>query len=367
MNISRIFLWLACVYLIGFLSHAAYLSKTVYGDGIFYYSWLRSVVVDRDMHFANEYAHFGATQPKTYKGEYGNKYSIGPALLWAPAFITAHSLIHGNGYTLPYQVAVGSTTVLLTIFALVLLYRQLGGSSETKMFTTVTIALATNLFFYGSIDAVNSHGVSFFLAVVYLSLLSAHKPRWVAIGASLAMLCMIRLQDFIFVLLLVPQIRSIKFNQLFFGFVLMFIPQLLTWNALYGNFWTNPYLAGGEKFSLLSPHLLGVLFHIDSGLFLWTPVVALGVYGLWATRSQHLLYLIVIAIQLWLVASWSTWWQGASYSGRMFVSILPLIAVGFTGGIETLRKQYGNMVTGLFVATFAILNSLSILYFLLTH
>ncbi len=367
MNISRIFLWLACVYLIGFLSHAAYLSKTVYGDGIFYYSWLRSVVVDRDVHFANEYAHFGATQPKTHKGEYGNKYSIGPALLWAPAFITAHSLIHGDGYTLPYQVAVGSTTVLLTIFALVLLYRLLSGSSEVKIFAIVTIALATNIFFYGAIDTVNSHGVSFFVSVIYLSFLANQKPNWMLVGASLALLCLIRLQDFIFVLLLVPQIRSIKFSQLLFGFVLVFVPQLLAWNTLYGNFWTNPYLAGGEKFTLLSPHFLGVLFHMDSGLFLWTPVVALGAYGLWATKSRQVWCLVVFGLQLWLVASWSTWWQGASYSGRMFVSTLPLVAFGLTDGIETLKKRYGNLVTGLFIATLATLNTLSIIYFLLTH
>lgn len=367
MNISRIFLWLACVYLIGFLSHAAYLSKTVYGDGIFYYSWLRSIVVDRDIRFANEYAHFGATQPKTHTGEYGNKYSIGPALLWAPAFITVHSLIHSDGYTLPYQVAVGSTTALLTIFALVLLYRLLNGSNEVKVFAIVTIALATNIYFYGAIDAVNSHGVSFFVAIIYLSFLSAQKPNWTLVGVSLALLSSIRLQDFTFALLLVPQIRSIKYSHLCFGFILGIVPQLLAWNALYGNFWTNPYLAGGETFTLLSPHILGVLFHKDSGLFLWTPVVALGIYGLWATKSRHVWYLVLFILQLWLVASWSTWWQGASYSGRMFVSTLPLVVFGLTDGIETLKKRYGNLVTGLFVATLATLNILSIIYFLITH
>lgn len=367
MNISRVFVWLTCIYLLGFLSHAVYLSKTVYGDGIFYYSWLRSVVVDSDITFTNEYAHFGAIQPKTPTGQLGNKYSIGPALLWAPAFITVHSIVHGDGYTLPYQVAVGYTTVLLTVFALVLLYRLLTGSNETRLFATITIALATNLFFYGAIDAVNSHGVSFFMAVVYLSLLSARKPHWFAIGTSLAILCMIRLQDFIFILLLIPQIRSIKFTPLLCGFILAFAPQLFAWSALYGNVWTNPYLAGGETFSLLSPHILGVLFHVDSGLFLWTPVVALGVYGLWVNKNHYLWYLMVFVLQLWLVASWSTWWQGASYSGRMFVSTLPLLAFGLTRGITALQRLYGNQVTTLFVATFAALNCVSIIYFLLIH
>ncbi len=367
MNISRLFLWLACMYLLGFLSHAVYLSKTVYGDGIFYYSWLRSTIVDRDISFANEYAHFGATQPKTNIGQLGNKYSIGPSLLWAPAFIATHIVIHEDGYTLPYQVAVGGTTVLLTVFALILLYRLLTGPNETRMFAILTIAFATNLFFYGAIDPANSHGVSFFITVVYLSLLKAEKPNWTAVGASLAILCMIRLQDCIFVLLLIPYIRSIKLGKIITGFAITFLPQLLAWNALYGNFWINPYLAGGEKLSFLSPHILGVLFHFDSGLFLWTPVVALGVYGLWARKSQYFWYLVVVGLQLWVVASWSTWWQGASYSGRMFVSTLPLIAFGLTQGIDKLRILYGNLVTILFVATLAILNTLSIIYFLLTH
>lgn len=367
MKISRIFLCIAAIYLLGFFSHALYLRKTVYGDGIFYYSWMRSVVIDHDVNFSNEYVHFGASQPMTQKNLPGNKYSIGPALIWAPAFITVHSLIRGDGYTLPYQLAVGITTVLVTIYALVLLYRLLDESKTTAIFAIVAIAGATNLIFYGSLDAVNSHGVSFFISVVYLSLLTTKKPSWVAVGIALATLGMIRLQDVIFILLLLPMRKAINYPQLLLGFTIAFLPQLFAWNGLYGNFWINPYLAGGEKFSLLRPNLLGILFYKDSGLFLWTPIAVLGIIGLWAKKSLYGPYLLVCLLQLWLVASWSTWWQGASYSGRMFVSILPLASFGLIQGLASLRKKFGDQVTMIFILTFSMMNVLSITYFLLMH
>lgn len=367
MTTSRIYICIFILYIIGFFAHALYLHKTIYGDGRFYYAWLRSIAIDHDIHFANEYKAFGASQPMTSFKIYGNKYSIGPALFWAPAFLTTHSIMHGDGYTLPYQLAVGLTDALLTLFSFMLLYRLLQGSQQSKQYTILTLACATNIFFYGSLDTVNSHSISFFAATLFLSLLSMKKPNWFAIGASLSLLGMVRLQDFIFIILILPYWKTIKPVPFFAGCIIAFLPQLFAWLTLYGTIWTNPYIAGGETFSLFTPHILGVLFHKDSGLFLWTPVVTLGVIGLWIKRSTRWPYLLVFLVELWLVASWSTWWQGASFSGRMFTSSLPLIAFGLSPLIEKLITLVGKQITLLFISTFSLLTMLSIIYFLLTH
>ena len=78
-----IFLCICAVYVAGFFAHALYLHKTVYGDGMYYYAWL-------------------TLQP--------SKYAIGPALFWAPAYLLTRS-----------QFVVGLTSVLATLFSLILL------------------------------------------------------------------------------------------------------------------------------------------------------------------------------------------------------------------------------------------------------
>lgn len=355
------------LYIALYVAHALYLGKTVYGDGIFYFSWLRSTVVDTSVDFANEYKHFTVTQPITPLGAMGNKYSIGPAILWSPHYLMIHTLIRGDGYTFPYQLVVGLTTILYTVFGFVLLYRLLPGTDTGKLLIVVAIAAATHLLFYGSVDAVNSHGLSFFAAALFLSFVLATKPNWTALGFALAVLAMIRLQDAAYILVLLPYWKKIYVKQFAVGFLIAFTPQLVAWYALYGSPWTNPYLAGGESFDLLRLHILEVLFSPENGLFLWTPIALLGFIGLITKKILYWNFLLVFLAELLIVASWSTWWQGASYSGRMFVSTLPLLAFGLTPGINWLIKIVGVHVALLFIATFGALNILSILYFLLSH
>ena len=154
MKRSYWFFLIAAVYLAGFFAHAILLKQTVYGDGIYYYSWLRSIVVDGDINFANEYVAFGADQQLTVKGLLGNIYSVGPAIMWLPQFLLTHRLLNSTGFTLPYQLTVGLTSVLYALVGLFLLYQTLAKlfPKTTARLTILTIAFTTNVFFYGSLD-----------------------------------------------------------------------------------------------------------------------------------------------------------------------------------------------------------------------
>jgi len=330
----------------------------VYGDGIFYYSWLRSIVIDKDIDFKNEYAHFQVQQP-------GNKYAVGPALLWSPLFIWIHSVAKSDGYNFGYQLAVGITSVFFTITGFILLFQLLNKyfSQTTSILAIIAIALATNLFFYGSLDTVNSHSLSFFAACVYLSFLLAKEKNFFLIGISLGLLGIIRTQDIIYGILLLPFLRWRNIVPLFIGFLLSFSLQLIAWQILYGNFLISPYLTGGEGFTLWQPHILEVLFSPHSGLFFWTPILLLGFAGLFKNK----LFLLVILLQIFIVSSWSTWWQGASYGGRMFVSVLPLFAFGLANIFQLLQK-YGwklNYFLLIIIGPLSMLNILFIFFFLL--
>ena len=358
---------IAFIYLLGFFGHALYLKKTVYGDGRFYYSWVRSVVIDHDINFADEYAHFGIHEPKTSTGMPANKYSVGASLFWLPAVAAAHNFLRANGWSLLYQITTGLASVLAVIAGLTILISRIRRGDFVRTITLILLAGATNLLFYGSLDVVNSHSVSFFASCILVALLLSTSPDWLAVGISLGFLAAIRLQDIVFILLVIPYWKRIRMGKLITGILIGILPQLLAWYALDGSL-TNPYLSGGEGFHFQNPQVLGVLFSPNNGLFLWTPVTMIGLIGLFFNWRKYWSFIAVFFAELTIVASWSTWWQGASVSGRMFVSSLPLLAFGIAEVVQRLYKNKFNRVSlPILAVTLSGINALGIIFYLVTH
>ncbi len=369
MKHARWFIVIFILYLAGYLSHALFLNKTVYGDGVFYYSWLRSIVVDRDIDFTNEYERFKMTQPPTPSGLPGNKYSVGPPLLWATDYVWTHLLSRKTGYEFNYQFFVGLDGVLAAVVGLVLLFRLLTTFFPTSasILTTLAVAFATNLFFYGSLDTVNSHAASFLAATIFLNLLLTPKRlNSFLLGLFLGIVGLMRSQDLVYALALIPYWKKLSSKTLVVGFLIGFAPQLVAWQALYGKFWMSPYLSNYEGFNFWEHHILEVLFSYRNGLFFWTPILALGLVGLWVNKLNGWLKAIVF-VQIFLVSTWSMWWQGASYSGRMFVSVLPLFALGIAHVFTWLWKKGWREIYFflIFIVPLSLLNMLLIVYFLL--
>ncbi len=325
----RAIVWIASVYVIGFFTHALYLGKTVYGDGAYYYAWL-------------------TLEP--------SKFSVGPALFWSPVYLLTHN-----------EIAVGAASVLAAIFGLVLLWELLlkKFNPMVSILTIATVAGATNLLFYGSIDAVNSHALSFFAATVFLSLLFAKTKNWFALGVALGLVGLMRTQDLLYGLLLIPYLKKHTIVPIISGFIIMFLPQLIAWQIVSGKFWMSPYLVN-EGFNFLQPHLIGVLFNLQNGLFVYTPITILGFAGL--LRDRRFLMLAVVLLELYVVASWGTWWQGASYSARMLVSSLPLLSFGIASVFAWLAKGgwKSSYFLYIFIIPLSLLNALMIIYFLIT-
>lgn len=367
MTPQKILLLILAVYILGFFAHAVLLKQTVYGDGRYYYVWARSIVIDHDIRFTNDFDHFHIGYYRTRVNLPANKYSIGTALLWIAPFQYVHSLLHSDGWGLPYQLAIGLTSVLAALAGLVLLSTVLALPYKQLALTLLLIAGATNLLFYGSLDTVNSHAVSFFIACIVLALENKRPFNNLAFGFFIALLASVRLQDIMFMLLLLPHWKKIRLLPLLLGFTIGFLPQLAAWYRLNGSL-ANPYLTGGESFDFLHPHILGVLFTPTSGLFLWTPVTAIAVYGLLRNWRIRWHYLTVFLVQLYVVASWSSWTQGASMSGRMFVSALPILAVGLGDIVSALYKNRFNRVSlPLLAVSLCLLNVMGIWYFLATN
>jgi hypothetical protein len=363
---EKILLGISLFYLLLFTCKALYLQKTVYGDGRFYYSILRSIAIDHNLHFDNEYAHFQIEETTTPKGYKKNVYAIGPALLWLPAFTFLHPIINGDGYTFPYQYFVGLVSVVYTLLGLLLMYRVLQPLVKpiSLSLTLIGLAIGTNLLFYGSLDTVNSHSLSFFAATLLFTLI-IQKQHAFLIGLVIGILSLIRSQDIIFVILLLPTLSLLVPASL--GILLAFIPQLTVWHIMYGTFLTSPYLSPYHYFDIYHPQIINVLFSTQNGLLLYTPLVGACIMGLCFTKFPILIkrgsILALFAAELYIISSWSFWWQGESFSGRMFIGVLPFLSLGLIAFIEKFPLKISTSI----VMFGSLLNLFIIVYYLYSH
>lgn len=391
--------FIAMFFLFVFLSRYLIIGQAIYGDGIYYYAYTRSIVKDGDLNFENEYEHrYGPDTnnskqeleksefaPDTQTGHLANKYPIGPGLIWIPVFSIADAAANvlsnyykdfpNTGYSDIYQISVGVFNVLTVFLGLIILYRLLlvYFSSKTSLLTIIAVALGSNLFYYSAIDAINSHPLSFVFASVYFLTFfkKGVKDKHIILGLTSGILALIRTQDIIFILFTVLTIATEKtgfkekikksiLSILVFSFV--FIIQLLSWKLIYGSYFALPYISSNEGFNFLEPHIVELFFSSKIGLFIWTPIYIISAIGFILTNKKfpNVVYFFIIA-QVYLISSWSGWTQGESFGVRMLISVLPLISIGIAAFIDRIRP-----LTALILVFFLIIFNLSaILYFLL--
>ena len=144
-----------------------------------------------------------------------------------------------------------------------------------------------------------------------------------------------------------------------FGLLAGFAPQAISWQILHGNFLSGPRDAGADltqTFTLWkSPHALQILFSGRHGMFIWTPVLLVGMAGwVWLFIRGRLLdrlLLVMFLAQLWVIGSWPMWWGGASFGQRFFLNH----TVGFALGLAFLwgrlhdRRWKGSIAAVLFL------------------
>jgi hypothetical protein len=172
-------------------------------DEVQYFAYLRSLYFDRDLDFRNEYEHFADLglrngDPAVFNallrdkpedppripatGLYRNVAPIGSALLWAPGFALADSLVRAanllgaripaDGYSWPYIWAACYMSALYALLGLLLTYRlaQRFAGTFNAALATITVWLATPLVFYSYILMPWSHANGFFLFALFLTL-----------------------------------------------------------------------------------------------------------------------------------------------------------------------------------------------------
>ncbi len=329
--------------------------QRVASDGVFYFAPLRSLVVDGDLDFENEYRILGAREgyfQRTETGRLPNNFSIGPGLLWAPFYLVVHFLGHlglfrPTGFGYPYFTMVSTATSLIGFLGVLWFYRL-----ACRTFDRPVAFVAAALLWLGSFhiwymvfEPSMSHALAMASVVGYL-LLCQRGPRGVRAflwaGGVAGLVVLVRWQNIVFLpvgmALIWGERGRPRWQELAAGgtaALVVFLPQVLFWKLIYGEFLLVPQ--GGNYMQWGSPELAAVLFSSRHGLLSWSPILWVGALGFLAfirrDRLFGVTYLVAFLVALYINASVSDWWAGASFGARRFDGALPAFGLGLAAAV----------------------------------
>jgi hypothetical protein len=155
------------------------------------------------------------------------------------------------------------------------------------------------------------------------------------------------------------------------GWWLVYSPQTIVWRIVFGH-WIelNPYAGGaGVGFNWLHPHIFGVLFSTNRGLFIWTPLMLPAVLG-WLclrqkTRQLTAMLVTNFVLQFYVVASWGAWSGSAAFGQRFFTNMVPAFALGLAALLNVLQQRVRFRWIASACALFVVWNGLLLIRYVL--
>jgi hypothetical protein len=308
--------------------------------------------------------------------------------------------IPADGYSWPYIWSVCFMSALYSLAGLLLTYRLARRFSGIFAATlaTITVWLATPLVFYTYISMPWAHPVAFFLVALFLTiwlggwqrpLIERQAQRsattWAVLGLVGGLMTITREQMALF--LLMPAIEGlVAYGRLFAQcrqtphhstattttrptatflqrlwhawrplltghlifvsiFVLAIVPQLLTYQVLNGAPRPDTIVSGKLASSGgVSPHFFDTLIDPHHGAFFWSPVLPLGLIGLfWLARRDWLLAALLgfgFVAQTYLNGSFGTTWHlSGAFGFRRLIECTPIFVLGLAALVEWLRPH----------------------------
>jgi hypothetical protein len=336
------------------------------GDGIEYYSLLRSPLFDHDLDLSNDFEAFRFQPLTTPEGRPVARQGIGVALCWLPFVLATHvgvsvsdlfgAGIPRDGFSAPYQAAATVATFLYGFLALILLegaLRSLYGAAVATL-TVLALYLATPLHFYLVANPFMSHGCSVFAATAFLlAWLRARGATgtggWMLAGACGGLMALVRSHDTVLFLLPAADLLRMsppnrwRLSRAFLLFpTLLGLLQVFVWRRLYGPSFLEGVLRI-NRVHAFTLHPLEVLLSPRHGMLTWTPVLALALLGvvLWLRRNLGLglLFLASILAAVFLNGLFEDWWGSQSFGQRRLLSLTPIFAFGLAEALFFLRER----------------------------
>jgi hypothetical protein len=347
-------------------------------DGYYYYIYLRSMHMDGDLDFANEYRDWGnpfALGP-TETGYQRNIFGPGPAITWLPFFVGTHLLVLLGvklGFPLMldsmsrfHQVGTFFGSVFYGWLAVVLctLIARRFWSRGPALLAALGAALAGPLPYYCLTMASYSHAQAAMASALMVWLWLRYREawsvrRWILFGGSAGLLLLIR--PACAGLLLLPLYEGAR--QILqalrrrrrgrpgrwiralpgplcgaLAALLVFSPQLVVWQLMFGKLYVTPQGEGFMRWSETAWH--ATLFSPRNGLLTMAPLMAVALWGLLGAIRRHPGTAGPLALMMAgsLVVNGAAYdWWGWGFSARRFTSALPLLTFGLAAALAWLR------------------------------
>lgn len=338
----------------------------VVGDGLAYLFWLDSIALDGDLDLTNQAEKFAHVN--TYhiyrneqSGRWASAFPFGAAILLAPFYKTASWLDTlpqfrvNDEYFWSVQGAFWAYGLLIMIGAnlYALLMVSMGYSIARRWvdpWPAALIALAaylgTPLLFYTTVEPLNSHGAGAFAATLFVWLwLRAREQNtetrffgktgflWLLVGLAAGLTALCRWQVALIALPvgieLLLRRRWRETLTLGLGFLLLAWLIPYSWAQMFGSPFVVPAAArDGGEFLLKPIHTQRILFDPIAGLFPWSPVTLLALFGLipllWRDWRLALIGAAMFALQALISGSVRDWWAGTGFGMRRMAELYPL-------------------------------------------
>jgi hypothetical protein len=364
----------------------------VRGDGVGYYAFARSMLIEHRLDFtkdwlaANTSFRMGRTDAQgnivpaeyTATGRLDNHFSVGPAILWFPFLLVAHGSVlvwdslggqvPADGFSKPYRVAMAVGTALYGFLALIISFALARRyfAERWAFLATLGIWFASSLPVYMYFNPSWSHAHSAFMVALFIWYWIRTRAtrtwlQWFVLGAIGGLMMDVYYVNG--VLLLLPLLESVRgywkarrepglavAGRLFIGnlifaalLVTAFLPTLVTKKIIYGSYGQSGY---EHLWVWTCPWLFKVCFSADHGLFSWTPIVLAAVIGLFflrrCDRDLALYSILVFALILYTVGCYQDWDGLSSFGNRFFVSLTSVFVIGLAALFDLLERAWNE-------------------------
>lgn len=386
------------ILLLTFAATLPLINPLVHGDGVGYYAYLRSPLIQHNLKFEEDWRHANPSfvqarigpdnefrlDSYTSTGRIGNLFTIGPAMLWAPFFLIAHGAvlladwfganIPADGFSFPYRVLVALGTTLYGFCGVLLSYLLASKylDSSWALLATVGIWLGSSLPVYMYFNPFWSHAHSAFVVALFLWYWDRTRPnrtlgQWLLLGVISGLVVDVYFVNGVFLLLPLVEaiqdylrharlkdgmaaLRQFGLNALYLAtFMIVILPTLITRKIIFGGmFRFGAYSEMAWQWH--APFWRSVLFSSDHGMISWTPLLGLALLGLFipfAPAKRIQAYLALSALAFFYIISSYPYWDGtASYGNRFFISLTPV----FIFGLAILMQRVGGYFRSLRLA-----------------
>lgn len=365
-----------------FLATLPFVHGEVEGDGIGYYAYLRSPLIDHNLSFAGDWKDAREVErlvpamdwkdpqdvdrnavrrvwenPVRRPSHLPNYFTVGPAILWSPFIVSTHAVmltlshlgaqVTPDGKSRPYMVVLGLATALYGFaglcFAFDIARKFL--AERWAFWATVGVWLATSLPVYMYLHSSWSHAPSAFATSLFLWYWLRSRPgrtgrQWLTLGLLAGLMIEVYYLNVVFVLAPLWEAggayvalwreqaqrpsrawKILRSHLLcVFGALVALLPTFITRQIVFASpFTIGPYSL--RSWSWTAPAFGKVLFSSSHGLLVFTPIVLLAFLGLfYLYRLDRTVGLISVSVVLafYALVSFYPGWSGVFGFGNRY-------------------------------------------------